>query len=238
MSTSKGSFIYYLREFHRTHLHPNLAFKLVYGDSGLQVVAQKDDIHSLTVQLVGKVRLIPAAIVTAQNPRRLIDDLFEELSPSFLDVEGKKAVMWGPLALAKRDLSITGRKHSFRAGLGAGAIIQGKDYPFEIQGVESCPGITTGNPIRVFYGPIVGDNHETVGATSAEKPRTFRVDYGISKSQVGSTVTIEVRDLRCRDGWSGKFGTGVKHASFKIDVDVDCAEDAAVSWQVNSNNES
>jgi len=35
----------------------------------------------------------------------------------------------------------------------------------------------------------------------------------------------------------GELGTGVKHASFKIDVDVDCAEEAAVSWQVNTSGE-
>lgn len=92
--------------------------------------------------------------------------------------------------------------------------------------VEPCQILSEGEHESLLATPIRQDTID---------PRTFTVEYGISKSQVNSIVTIEVRKLRdCVIPRESR--SAVEDVSLKIDIDDTSEMDATVSYQVYSLN--
>jgi hypothetical protein len=93
--TSKGCFLYILRNLYATHLLPTLPFLIPHGEYGVEVVCRTDsgDMDRLKRQLHGTVRLVPQQIAQADQPQRRIDDFAAEKFESFIVIAEQKAVV-------------------------------------------------------------------------------------------------------------------------------------------------
>src|SRR6202035_409442 len=100
--THKGSFLWFLRKYYATHLNPNLKFKIVQGENGFEIHSKTDNLNALKTELRGEGRLIPVQLQDKFDHQRLLDKSLE-IYPSLIDIDGRKAIFWGPLALANHD---------------------------------------------------------------------------------------------------------------------------------------
>lgn len=146
--TSKGSFLYHLRQFHHTHLDPSLNFIIAKGVQGLEILSKTHNLGALSADLLGEGRLIP---------HQILDDANLQDYPSKIEVDGKVAVLWGPLALVNHDCNARLEYQILDAGA---QVRQGKSYNWGLHRRGQAKGrvVAYGEPVEVYYGPCEGES--------------------------------------------------------------------------------
>jgi hypothetical protein len=110
LPTSNGSFLYFLQKLHVEHLLLTLPFQIAHS---VEIACRTNNLAELQNHLHGTARLVPEELAEARQPGRLIDNFAANKFESFMDVVGKNAVVWGPLALVN---------HNCAAKLGFGVV--------------------------------------------------------------------------------------------------------------------
>jgi len=150
--TNKGSFLWFLRQFHSTHLDPNLTFKIAKGEYGLEIHSRTSNLNSLKTELHGLGRLIPSQLQDSTHSQTRLDKSLQ-YCPSIIGIDGKKAILWGPLALVNHDCAA---KIGFEFLDGEGEVQEGTDYQWGVKRREEAGkggAVHVGKPVEVYYGP-------------------------------------------------------------------------------------
>jgi hypothetical protein len=84
--------------------------------------------------------------------------------PSFIDVAGHQAVLWGPLALINHDCS---SELTFRVVGDPKEAQYGKDYRMELRGEEEEFMVVEDEEIYAYYGPCEGESDFVCGTCVA-----------------------------------------------------------------------
>lgn len=156
--TNKGSFLWFLREFFSTHLDPDLNFKISKGEHGLEIISKTNNLGSLKANLHGLGRVIPSKLQDDTDSRgRQLDRSLRDY-PSKIEVDGKVAAFWGPLALVNHDC---GAKLEFELLDAEREVREGTDYHWGVKRRDEAGNggsVTVGEPVEVYYGTCLGES--------------------------------------------------------------------------------